>query len=231
MQPFSGIILLDKPLGITSFIATKRVRACFGGVKGGHTGSLDPLASGLLLVCLGRATKQAHAMLHANKRYHVVIRLGVTTDSGDAEGTVVRVCDAMTITRGAVDAILPSFRGAIQQRPPYYSAIKHKGEPLYRLARRGIRPERPVRDVMINALDVLYYTPPYLCLSVACSKGTYIRSLGEDIGNALGVGAFIVALRRVAIEDYRIQDAITLTELQQDVRTERLLNNTSGLSH
>ncbi len=210
-----GIVLLDKPVGITSFVAAARVKSYFRAKKAGHTGSLDPLASGLLPICLGEATKFARFMLHANKSYRVVALLGVVTTTGDAEGTVLsHNTAAHTIDCLKIEQVLSQFRGNIEQLPPHYSAVKHKGKPLYRLARQGIKTERKIRHVSILNLNLLHYSYPYLCLDVTCTKGTYIRSLVEDIGKQLGVGAFVMALRRTSIGNSSLNESITLQALK-----------------
>jgi tRNA pseudouridine55 synthase len=198
----SGILLLDKPLAITSNDALQRVKRIYRAAKAGHTGSLDPLADGLLPVCLGAATKLSAFLLDADKKYRVRARLGVTTTTADAEGEVLEERPAGHVTEEAVRSVLPQFTGEIDQVPPMYSALKHKGQRLYKLAREGVEVEREPRRVHIYALELGEVALPEFELEVHCSKGTYVRTLVEDIGEALGCGAHVTALRRTAVGPY-----------------------------
>ena len=180
-----GIILLDKPLGYSSSQAVQRVRWLFTARKAGHTGSLDPFATGMLPICLGEASKTAGFMLEASKRYLATARLGQTTATGDTEGDVVRQMSVPALTAKAIDAAFESFRGAIEQVPPMYSALKHQGRPLYKLARDGIEVERKSRTVIIHGLELIAWDEPLLVFRVHCSKGTYVRTLAEDIAAKL----------------------------------------------
>ena len=208
-----GVLLLDKPLGLTSNDALQKVRRLFSAAKGGHTGTLDPLATGLLPLCFGEATKFSADLLDADKTYEAVVRLGVTTDSGDADGAVIATA-AVNVTESDVFRVLPQFTGDIQQVPPMHSALKRNGRPLYELARQGIEVEREARAVTIHAIDCLDFSGDRLTLRVSCSKGTYIRVLAADIGQALGCGAHLAALRRTVVGDLDLAHAVTLAELE-----------------
>jgi tRNA pseudouridine55 synthase len=212
-KPVDGVLLLDKPLGLTSNDALQKARRLFSAAKGGHTGTLDPLATGLLPLCFGEATKFSADLLDADKTYEAVLRLGVTTDSGDAEGVVMGAV-AVDVSESDIFSVLPRFIGDIQQIPPMHSALKRDGRPLYELARQGIEVERAPRAVTIHAIDCLGFAGDTLTLRVACSKGTYIRVLAADIGQALGCGAHLAALRRTAVGDLDLAGAVTLTELE-----------------
>lgn len=210
----SGILLLDKPTGITSNAALARVKRVLGIKKAGHTGTLDPLASGLLALCFGQATKVAGFLLDADKTYEAEVRLGVTTDSEDAEGEVLAQKPVPVLDDRRIEAVLEDFRGPIEQIPPMHSALKHKGQRLYDLARRGESVERPPRPVIIHALELVDRGDETLHLRVACSKGTYIRSLARDIGHALDCGAHLSGLRRIASAPFDIRDAVELEALE-----------------
>ena len=212
-QRVDGVLLLDKPLGLTSNDALQKVRRLFSAAKGGHTGTLDPLATGLLPLCFGEATKFSADLLDADKTYESVVKLGVTTDSGDAEGQVIANA-TVKVKKEQISEILPQFIGDIQQIPPMHSALKRDGRPLYELARKGIEVEREPRAVTIYGIDCLDFSGDLLTLRVACSKGTYIRVLAADIGLALGCGAHLAALRRTVVGDIRLDKAVTLAELE-----------------
>ena len=216
----NGVLLLDKPIGLTSNDALQKARRLFSAAKGGHTGTLDPLATGLLPLCFGEATKFSADLLDADKTYEAEIRLGVTTDSGDAEGRVVATA-AVNVSESDISRVLPLFTGAIQQVPPMYSALKLNGRPLYELARKGIEIERQPRAVTIYAIDTLDFSGDCLTLRVACSKGTYIRVLAADIGQALGCGAHLTALRRTVVGDLDLANAVTLAQLEVLAESER----------
>ncbi len=209
-----GVLLLDKPSGISSNAALQRVRRLFGRVKAGHTGSLDPLASGLLPICLGRATRFSGFGLDAPKGYRVTACLGARTDTGDAEGAIVERCEREVVTESGLEAALDGFRGAIDQVPPMYSALKQGGERLYRKARRGEVVERPPRRVEIHRLELVAFRPPEFELAVECSKGTYVRTLVEDIARAAGSCAYVTALRRYAVGPFREADLQSLEALE-----------------
>lgn len=208
-----GALLLDKPLGVTSNRALQDAKKLLGAKKAGHAGTLDPLASGLLLVLAGEATKFAGPMLDADKEYLATVKLGITTSTADAEGEVLEQ-RPVEVRAEQVAATLERFRGSIEQTPPMHSALKRDGVPLYQHARAGRVVERARRRVEIHELEVLQCAPPMLELRVRCSKGTYIRTLAEDIGAALGTGAHLAALRRTASGRFNVKDAVTLEELR-----------------
>jgi tRNA pseudouridine55 synthase len=217
-----GALLLDKPVGISSNFALQKAKRLLGAAKAGHAGTLDPLASGLLLVLFGEATKFAGPMLDADKEYLATLKLGERTATGDAEGKVLKT-RPVSVTEASLLPVLERFRGEIEQVPPMHSALKHEGTPLYRLARRGEEVERAPRRVRISDLQLLRFHPPLLELRVVCSKGTYIRVLAEDIGEALGCGAHLSSLRRTASGRFRVDQASTLEALQESNALERLL--------
>ncbi len=210
-----GIVLLDKPVGMTSNAALQSVKRLFLARKAGHTGSLDPLASGLLPLCLGEATKISPFLLEADKRYRFTIRLGERTTTGDAEGEVVERRPVPSLEREQVEAVLARFRGAIEQIPPMHSAVKYRGQPLYKLAFQGLEVERRPRVVTIHRLELLRLGPKELELDVICSKGTYIRTLAEDIGAALGSCGHVSALRRTAVGPFVDEQAVPLERLRE----------------
>ncbi|NJD26642.1 MAG: tRNA pseudouridine(55) synthase TruB [Betaproteobacteria bacterium] len=207
-----GVLLLDKPLGMTSNDALQKARRLFSAAKGGHTGTLDPLASGLLPLCFGEATKFAADLLDADKVYEATLALGSETDSGDAEGEVIATA-AVDLDETAISGVLPRFTGNIAQVPPMHSALKRDGRPLYELARRGEVVERAARAVTIHGIDLLEFSGSTLRLRVACSKGTYIRVLATDIGRTLGCGAHLGGLRRTAVGKLGLDAAVTLDAL------------------
>ena len=198
----NGILLLDKPSGISSNHALQRVKRLYQAAKAGHTGSLDPLATGLLPLCLGYATKFSSFLLDADKRYRVSVCLGVRTSTADAEGEVVATAATDGVTEAAVRDVLGGFVGSIEQLPPMYSAVKHQGERLYKLAREGKEVERTPRTIQIFALELLRMELPEIELDVHCSKGTYVRTLAEDIGDRLGCGGHVSTLRRSGVGPY-----------------------------
>ncbi len=207
-----GILNLNKPRGLTSHDVVARVRAVARQQGVGHAGTLDPMATGVLLLCLGRATRLAEYLMDSPKLYRARVRLGVTTDTDDAEGTVIAE-RPVEVDRMAVEAALEQFRGPILQVPPMYSALKQGGRPLYRLARQGQTVERQPRPVEIYRLDLTAWEPPELALEVLCSPGTYIRALARDLGEALGCGAHLTGLIRLASGDFRLEDAVDLESL------------------
>jgi len=215
-----GVLLLDKPLGMSSNAALQSVRKLFGRIKGGHTGTLDPLATGLLPVCLGAATKFAGGLLAADKSYEAVIRLGVATTTGDAEGEPIYEGDAVG-SMAQVPEVLRAFVGEIDQVPPMFSAIKYRGRPLYEYARAGKEIERLPRRITIYALELVSTSGSEISVTVHCSKGTYIRTLAHDIGMRMGCGAHLAALRRTGIGRFKIEDAVDLNRLAGFTETER----------
>ncbi|MEH6566872.1 MAG: tRNA pseudouridine(55) synthase TruB [Halopseudomonas sp.] len=213
-RAIDGILIFDKPLGMSSNQALQKVRWLFNANKGGHTGSLDPLASGVLPLCLGEATKFSQYLLDADKAYITEARLGMTTTTGDAEGDVLEI-KPVNVSLEDVAARLPQFTGDILQVPPMYSALKHEGQPLYKLARAGETVERKARAVTISQLKVLGLEGDRLQLEVHCSKGTYIRTLVEDLGAALGCGGHVASLRRTIAGPFDLTHAVTLERLEE----------------
>jgi tRNA pseudouridine55 synthase len=218
--PVDGVLLLDKAAGSSSNDVLIKAKRLFNAQKAGHTGTLDPFATGLLPLCFGEATKFSQDLLEADKTYEAVVHLGVMTTTGDTEGDVLQRQD-VNVTREQIDAAVAIFRGEINQVPPMYSALKRDGKPLYEYARAGVVLEREARRVVIHLLDVTDYQAPYLRLRVTCSKGTYIRVLGEDIGTALGCGAHLQALRRTGVGALTLENAVTLEGLAETAETER----------
>jgi len=209
-----GILLLDKPAGITSNGALQRVKHLYGAAKAGHTGSLDPIATGVLPICFGEATKFSQFLLDADKGYIATIQLGVRTTTGDSEGDIVYERSVPELSDEAIESCLDSFRGEIDQIPSMYSAIKLNGQPLYKLARQGIEVERQPRRVTIMMLTLLERTHDQWVLNITCTKGTYVRSLAEDIGELIGCGAHVVALRRRQAGPFAIEATCTLEKLE-----------------
>lgn len=210
-----GIVLLDKPLGMSSNQALQAVRRLLRAAKGGHTGALDPLATGLLPLCFGEATKLAGGLLGARKAYRAECRLGITTTSGDAEGEAIVERPVPVLDDAIIEAALAPLRGHITQIPPIYSALKQNGEPLYRLARRGEDVQAPPREVDVYRLEALARTAQTLTFEVECGSGTYVRSLARDLGENLGCGAHLTALRRLWAEPFREPPMVTLDELER----------------
>jgi tRNA pseudouridine55 synthase len=217
-RDINGIFLLDKPAGISSNAALQRVKRLFGARKAGHTGNLDVLATGLLPICFGEATKVCAFLLDADKTYAADFRLGVVTTTGDSEGEVVRRHTPVTVDLASARQAAAGFTGEIQQIPPMYSALKRNGQPLYKLARQGIEVERAPRTVMIHRFDVTSVVEEVMGVEVTCSKGTYIRTLAEDVGEALGCGAHVSSLRRLHAGPYSLANARTLEQIEALVR-------------
>ena len=221
-RPVNGIFLLNKPKGLSSNQALQRVKNLFDANKAGHTGSLDPLATGVLPICLGEATKFSQFLLDSDKHYRSTFTLGVSTDTGDCDGDVREEKDASTITQGQVLSAIEAFKGDIQQVPSMYSALKYNGQPLYKLARQGIVVEREARDITVFKYDVLDFRSgekAELDVEVHVSKGTYVRSLAEDLGAALGCGAHVSSLHRHVAGPFLDEETITLDSLQQQRET------------
>src|ERR1700690_3732330 len=232
-QFIDGVLLLNKPAGLTSNTVLQKAKRLFNAAKAGHTGTLDPFAAGLLPICFGQATKFAGYALHGDKAYYAVLKLGVTTTTGDIEGQVLetRPVDASLET---VSALLPRFTGPIRQIPPMYSALKHLGKPLYEYARAGIVIERKPREVTIFSLEIENLENDLLTIHVHCSGGTYIRTLAEDIGKTLGCGAHLIALERTASGSFSTAQTVsleTLESLRQEVRMELLLSPDVLVAH
>ena len=216
-----GVLLLDKPVGLSSNSALQKARRLLNAQKAGHTGTLDPLESGLLPLCFGEATKFSADLLNADKEYLTTVKFGEKTSTGDAEGEVIFSAEPI-FTFKEFCAVLERFRGEIIQIPPMYSALKKDGVPLYKFARKGEEIEREPRKVVISSLDIVDFQPPEVTLLVRCSKGTYIRTLGKDIGEALGCGAHLKTLRRTAIADLHIEEAVDLDLFERMTEEQRI---------
>ena len=219
--PVDGVLLLDKPYAMTSNAALQSCRRLLNAQKAGHTGTLDPLASGLLALTFGEATKFSADLLHADKTYVAGIKLGQKTTTGDLEGEFIQT-RPVSVGREEIEAVLERFRGDILQVPPMFSALKRDGKTLYDLAREGVSIEREPRAVRIEKLEILSFEGELLTVEVTCSKGTYIRVLAEDIGEALGCGAHLASLRRTAVGSLRIEDSVTMTALESMQQEQRL---------
>lgn len=213
-----GVLLLDKPAGFSSSQAVQKVRWLYQARKAGHTGSLDPFATGMLPICLGEASKTAAYMLDASKTYLATARMGQATSTGDIEGEVVSELPVPDFTESDIEGIFRNFRGSIEQVPPMYSALKLKGQPLYKLAREGKEVEREPRAVTIHRLELISWNSPALQFRVQCSKGTYIRTLAEDMAKAMGSCAHLQALRRTAVFPFREEGMVCLTDIEQAVQ-------------
>jgi len=221
MRPLDGVLLFDKPLGLSSNIALQKVRRLFQAEKAGHTGTLDPLATGLLPICFGEATKFTSSLLEADKTYCALIRLGQTTATGDAEGEITSTC-AVELDEAEVRSVLCKFIGVIQQIPPMHSALKHQGKPLYEYIRKGETVIRASRSVVIHELALERLAGNEMEVTVRCSKGTYVRTLAEDIGSALGCGAHLQGLRRTAIGRFGLKGgAHNLAQMESVTMLER----------
>lgn len=222
-RPVTGIIVLDKPVGPSSNQSLQRVRHLFGAAKAGHTGNLDPLASGVLPICLGEATKLSQYLLDSDKAYQAQFCFGASTTTGDSEGEVVSSSDASALTENAVSSALGEFIGEIEQIPPMYSALKVDGQPLYKLARQGKEVERKARAVSIRSIDLLSFqggTRAQATIDVLCSKGTYIRTLSEDVAASLGLSGHMSALRRTGTGPFNLAEAVSLDTLSQIAEAE-----------
>jgi len=233
----AGAFLVDKPVGASSFYMVRKVRNALGMKKVGHAGTLDPFATGLLVICAGRsATKLISQIQDGEKEYLATLRLGVETTTLDPEGEVTAECSVGSLSESTIETVLQKFRGEQQQVPPIYSALKHKGKPLYHYARKGIEITKPPRTVHIESLERVETTgeiadeSPYLHIRVVCSKGTYIRTLGADIGRVLGCGAYLTALRRVRSGFFHVDDSVDGSKLQEDDARERLLEKVLSVS-
>ncbi|HEU0220009.1 MAG TPA: tRNA pseudouridine(55) synthase TruB [Gallionella sp.] len=219
-RPLDGVLLFDKPLELSSNTALQKVRRLLQAEKAGHTGTLDPLATGLLPICFGEATKFSTALLDADKTYRALLRLGQTTSTGDAEGEIIAE-HPVSVGQADVEAVLAKFRGEVRQLPPMHSALKHQGKPLYEYIRKGETVERELRNVTIHELVLNSFSSNEMDITVRCSKGTYIRTLAEDIGAALGCGAHLIGLRRTAIAHFDLRDAYSWQQLEAMTGTER----------
>ncbi|MES2561694.1 MAG: tRNA pseudouridine(55) synthase TruB [Pseudomonadota bacterium] len=221
-RAIDGVLLLDKPYGITSQAAVTRAKTQLSAAKTGHTGTLDPMATGLLPLAFGEATKFAQTLLNADKGYFATVRLGTTTSTGDLEGEVLST-QPVNVDRAQIETAVAQFRGEIEQMPPMYSALKHAGKPLYEYARAGTEIARCPRRITITALEIEAWEADNVCLRIECSKGTYVRVLAEDIGRALGCGATLAALRRTGVGRFLVEDAVTL-EAWAQMNEEQMLD-------
>lgn len=225
MMATEGILSIDKPTGITSHDVVYRIRRLGGLRRVGHAGTLDPLATGVLLLCLGRATRLVEYLMHLDKEYEATVRLGQTTDTYDSDGSVTRERSCAHVTPLLLSGTLSQFQGVIQQKPPMYSAVKQHGQPLYKLARQGLEVERANRTVTVHALQLLGYDSPEVRLRIRCSSGTYIRSLAHDLGESLGCGGHVTALRRTVVGAFSDGGAIPLEALD----SRNLMSHVQGM--
>jgi len=208
------ILLVDKPLQWTSFDVVHKVRHSLGISKVGHAGTLDPRATGLLIICTGRQTKRVHEFADLGKEYTGTFQLGIRTPSFDMETSITEHADFSKVTQERLESAARGFLGKQLQVPPMFSALKHQGTPLYKYARKGITLDRKAREIDIAEFSILSFTPPHVTFRVRCSKGTYIRALANDIGDILGCGATLFELRRIRIGDFRVEDALTISQLE-----------------
>lgn len=221
-RTLDGIVLLDKPLGLSSNHALQKVRHLYQAKKAGHAGTLDPMATGLLVICFGEATKFSSALLDADKRYEAVIQLGVTTETADAEGAIIAT-KPVHVSQEDLKQALTHFCGTIQQVPSMYSALKHQGKPLYQLARQGITVERKAREITVHTIELLAFSHDRIHIQTTVSKGTYIRNLAEDIGEHLGCGAHLASLRRLDCGAFHAEQMVSLETLIEAPEKERYL--------
>lgn len=226
----SGLLIVDKPAGISSAKVVARVKALLKAKKVGHTGTLDPFATGVLVCCINRATKLARFFLRGNKKYEAVLRLGIETDTQDSTGNITRVCDPGKFSEETIKSVFKRYEGTLTQIPPVYSALKYKGIPLYKLARRDEPVQKPARKISIIDLEILDIQLPTIRFEVFCSAGTYIRTLCADIGAALGCGGHLKELRRIESSGFTIKQAITLEELKDLARTNQSSGRIIGMS-
>ena len=210
----NGVLVLDKQPGMSSNDALQRVKHIFHAAKAGHTGSLDPLATGVLPLCFGEATKLSQYLLDSDKRYWTTVLLGVRTDSGDADGKVIRERPVLGVTAARIEAALQRFIGEIDQVPSMFSAVKHQGQPLYKLARQGIEVERKARRITVFECRIVAFRDTEFDLEIHCSKGTYVRSIAEELGEDLGCGAHVTALRRLKAGPFSVEDLVTMERLE-----------------
>lgn len=220
------VIIFNKQKGITSQQSVSKIKKILNVKKAGHAGTLDPMATGVLLVCLNEATKITSFLMELEKEYLFKARFGVSTDTYDAEGNVVEVIDNFELERKALEKILKIFTGEIMQTPPMYSAVKVQGKPLHELARKGIEIERKPKKVLVYSIDIEEFEPPFVTFRIVCSKGTYVRSLCNDIGKKLGMGAHVVELTRTRIGKFKVEEALELEDIKSSL-SDRILNQTT----
>ena len=226
----SGLLIVDKPAGISSAKVVARVKALLKAKKVGHTGTLDPFATGVLVCCINRATKLARFFLRGNKKYEAVLRLGIETDTQDPTGNITRVCNPGKFSEETIKSVFKRYEGTLTQVPPVYSALKYKGIPLYKLARRDEPVQKPARKISVIDLEIRDIQLPTIRFEVSCSAGTYIRTLCADIGAALGCGGHLKTLRRIESSGFTIKQAITLEELEDLARTNQSSGRIIGMS-
>ncbi len=226
----NGILVIDKPPGMSSARVVSIVKRLLQVRKAGHAGTLDPFATGVLIVCINQATRLARFWLNSAKTYHAELCLGIETDTQDATGTVISTCEAFDISEDSLQAAMKSFVGTMNQAPSVYSALKHQGVPLYRLARKGQPFQKPARPIQIYRLEILEIALPRVVFEVSCSAGTYIRTLCADIGNVLGCGGHLKNLRRTASSGYAIADAISLSEVEERALSGDIARHLTGMS-
>ena len=214
-KDLSGVLVVDKPAGISSAKAVAIVKKSLLAKKVGHTGTLDPFATGVLVCCINNATKLAKFFLQGKKKYTALVHLGVETDTQDSTGIVISKCNKINFSENQIQSVFKRFEGKIEQLPPVFSALKHKGVPLYKLARKGKPVQKPARSVFISYIDILDINLPFVRFEVLCSSGTYIRTLCSDIGTSLGCGGHLKELRRTESSQFLIQDAVTVSELEE----------------
>lgn len=231
MATIEGLLNIDKPADLTSHDVVNHIRRLIGLRRVGHAGTLDPLATGVLLLCLGRTTRLVEYLIGQPKMYEAVVRLGQVTDTYDAEGVVVAERPFTDVTPDQIQQALSQFRGPIRQKPPIYSAIKQNGRPLYKRAREGEDVDVPSRDVTIFELELLAWSPPEMHLRVLCSSGTYIRSLAHDLGQVLGCGGHITALRRLAVGEFKVAEAVPLADLNEENWRDYLQASDTAVAH
>ena len=232
MQPeLNGILLVDKPAGITSAKVVARIKKIFGARKVGHTGTLDPFATGILVCCINRATKLARFLLHGNKKYEAVLHLGIETDTQDSTGIVTSTCDNVLFSEIKIRSVFNQFEGSIEQIPPVYSALKWKGTPLYKLARSGKPVQKPARRITIFNIEILGINLPLIHFSISCSAGTYIRTLCSDIGKFLGCGGHLKELRRIQSGGFSITEAVKLSEIENFALSEKISDRITSMSN
>jgi len=232
MQPeLNGILLVDKPAGITSAKVVARIKKIFGARKVGHTGTLDPFATGILVCCINRATKLARFLLHGNKKYEAVLHLGIETDTQDSTGIVTSTCDNVLFSEIKIRSVFNQFEGSIKQIPPVYSALKWKGTPLYKLARSGKPVQKPARRITIFNIEILGINLPLIHFSISCSAGTYIRTLCSDIGKFLGCGGHLKELRRIQSGGFSITEAVKLSEIENFALSEKISDRITSMSN
>ncbi|MBW2567912.1 MAG: tRNA pseudouridine(55) synthase TruB [Deltaproteobacteria bacterium] len=231
----NGVIIVDKPAGITSARVVARVKTLLNVKKVGHTGTLDPFATGVIVCCINNATKLARFLLHGNKKYKAVLQLGVETDTQDFTGNIISTCDKIEFSNKQLRMAFEKFEGAIKQLPPVYSALKHKGVPLYKLARKGKPVQKPARQIFISSINILETDLPAIRFDVSCSAGTYIRTLCSDIGKVLGCGGHLKELRRIESSGFTIKESLTLPELERlalsNKLSDHIINMTDALQN